>query len=497
MRILLNSFVLIAILSFVNSGAFGQSPKNSAPAVSTVFRLSQTDLPKSLDPHRSRSSSGNFLIQQLYRNFYTYDDQKSYVPELGEACVKLKLKWTCTIKKELTWSDGSAITAQDFVLSFRRIITLPSPRADLLFNIENARDVYDQKKRPEQLGVKALDSRTFEITWTSISPDNDLILMSPLFAPVPKGEYKKDVFSGPYQLSDQNNQRLRLSPNRLYYKKNSRPPVEFQIFEENLAVKAYEKNQLEFLRRVPTAQIPQAEKQPDFHWYSVLRLDSIAFGPELQAKPDLRKSLTESLNYSELQELFHSPGKVGCPGLAAAMADEICYTTAKKIKPLKKPESLVFSYSTSGGDDHRRLGEWLQSQWQKHLGLQLSLQPLENKIFQDLVDTKPPALFRRGLNLENPTCFNALKVFTSDHPDNFIHFKNRTYDELVHDKLAFATEKSAKKICTQALKILMDAHVMIPTGRIHFAIRVSPQWRGWKMNQLNHLDLSELSLAAP
>ena len=158
---------------------------------------------------------------------------------------------------------------------------------------------------------------------------------------------------------------------------------------------------------------------------------------------------------------------------------------------------MVFAYSTSGGDDHRRLGEWLQSEWQKKLNLKLSLQPLENKIFQDLIETKPPAVFRRGLNLENPNCYNALKVFTSEHPDNFIHFQNKKFDVLVLEDLAIANEKSAKKICTQALKILMDSYVMIPTGRIHFAIRVSPRWIGWKINQLNHLDLSELTLASP
>ncbi len=487
---------LTALTSYTAS--FGADPAPLAALKKTdskVFRINQTEAPKTLDPHRLRASSGGFLNQQLYRNFYTYDDKKSYVPELGEACVKNGLKWTCTLKKDLTWSSGLKITAQDFVQSYRRILTLPSPRADLLFNLNNAKDVFEQKKKPEYLGVKAMGTRIIEFTWAVDSPDNDLILMSPLFAPLPLGEFKKDVFSGPYQLSDQNNQRIRLSPNRQYFKKNLRPPVEFQLFEENLAVKAFEKKQIEFLRKVPTAQVLAFKDKPEFHWYSVLRLDSIGFGPELKDQLELRKNLTESLQLEELQGLFHSPGKIGCPGLSESMSDEICYKGSAKIAtPLAHSPALTLSYSTLGGDDHRRLAEWLQSQWQKNLKLSVALQPLENKIFQELMEKKPTALFRKGLNLENPTCYNALQIFTSEHPDNFIQFKNSKYDSLVK-KLRVASPKAKRKICTQALKVLMDSYVLIPTGRIHFAILVSPQWNGWRVNELNHLDLSELKLA--
>ncbi len=459
-----------------------------------VFKLSQTEIPKVLDPHKLRSTSGNFLNQQLYRNFYVYDNKKSYVPELGESCLKKNLIWKCKIKRGLKWSDGSAITALDFVLSARRILTLPAPRADLLFNIENASEVFSQKKPPDELGVKLIDSQTFEITWKTISIDNNLFLMSPLFVPLPNGQYRKDVFSGPYQLSDQNNQHVLLSPNLQYYKKNSRPQIDFQIFEENLAVKAYERNQLDFLRRVPTAQIAGLEKRPDFYWYSVLRFDSIAFGPELKNQFQLRRSLAESLSFSELQNLFKSPGQIGCTGLSDQLSTPICYSQKKtNLQSNKKNSSLnlSFVYSTGGGDDHRRLAEWLQSQWKKNLQINISLQPLENKIFQNLIESKPPPLFRKGLNLEVPTCYHVLQNFISQNPDNYLGFKNKAYDATLA-KLATSSAQKSKKICSQALRILMDSFVLIPTGKIHFAAMVSPRWKGWRLNELNHLDLSEL-----
>lgn len=480
------AFLQVLLLCFFSQLTFGAD--SSAP-----FRLSLSDLPKTLDPHRLRSSSGQFLSQQLYRNFFSYSPDNSYVSELGEKCEKKKLKWVCTIRKEAQWSNGQPITAEDFVLSYQRILTLPSPRADLLFSIKNAREVLAAKMKPESLGVKALSEKTFEIEWLENSPDQDVILMSPLFVPLPRGQFQKRIWSGPYQLTAETNQKVSLNKNPFYLKKNNRPPLEFIVFEENLSVKAYEKGQLDFLRRVPTAQIPKAQNEKDFYWQSVLRMDSIGFGPELQKNPELRRALTESLDFAQIQALFHSPKAFGCFGLPDDLASEICFQGSGSLKLQAKP-SLTFSFSTAGGDDHRRLSEWIQSQWLQKLKLKVKLQPLENKIFQETLEKKGFQIYRRGLNLESPSCYNALEIFTTNHPENSSSLSHSEFDSVVKKLKTTAKPDEQKKLCEEGLRILKNQYAMIPTGRIHFAFRVKPQWKGWKINRLFHLDLSELEL---
>ena len=63
------------------------------------------------------------------------------------------------------WTDGTTITAHDFVYSWRRVIDPASaaPFAYVLYYVRNAREIQQGHKRAEQLGVRAVDDFTFEV----------------------------------------------------------------------------------------------------------------------------------------------------------------------------------------------------------------------------------------------------------------------------------------------------------------------------------------------
>jgi oligopeptide transport system substrate-binding protein len=46
--------------------------------------------------------------------------------------------------------------------------------------------------------------------------------------------------------------------------------------------------------------------------------------------------------------------------------------------------------------------------------------------------------------------------------------------------------------CLKGVELLMNSHLFIPMGPIHFAILVNSSFKGWKLNQMNQLDLSDL-----
>lgn len=462
----------------------------------TPFRLSITEPPKQLDPHRARSSSGQYLSQQLYRNFYRFDEKNNYVSELGETCLKYSSRWVCILKKNLKWSDGSPLVAEDFVKSFQRILTLPSPRADLLFGILNAQAVHDKKMSAEKLGIKALSPTRLEINFEKGYAPQEFILMSPLLVPLPQGEHKEGVASGPYKIKTLTPTKILLEPNSFYFKKTNRPPVELLLYEENLALEAFNKKEIDLLRRVPTALIPTYKDKPDFLWVDVVRLDAIIMGPALFEKPELRKILAESLNYDSMQKLYNSPYRPGCMGLPPSFyqGQEICYQGNQKFENGDSQIKLHYTYSTQGGDDHRRLAEWLQNQWKVNGKIDVSVQGLENKIFLEKIETHPSELYRKGLSPENPTCYGAVEVFHSKHPDNFLQLTDPKFDNLV---LKLSKNPTDKKLCRTALEYLLKAYRMIPTGRISFAYRINPEWKNVRINALNHLDLSELSKKKP
>ena len=70
------------------------------------------------------------------------------------------------------WSDGTVITAEDFVYSWRRLLApeTTAPMAYQLFYVRNAEDIYNGKRGLHELGVRALDDFTFQVDLRSPTP---------------------------------------------------------------------------------------------------------------------------------------------------------------------------------------------------------------------------------------------------------------------------------------------------------------------------------------
>ena len=80
--------------------------------------------------------------------------------------------YTFKLRAGATWSDGSPVTAQDFVFSWQRVVD-PATAAEyayMLAPVVNAEDVTAGKKKPAELGVKAVDDSTFEVTLNAPTP---------------------------------------------------------------------------------------------------------------------------------------------------------------------------------------------------------------------------------------------------------------------------------------------------------------------------------------
>lgn len=467
-------------------------------ASANTFRLHLPSEPGGLDPHKQRSSSASYLIGNLYRNIYRFEDAKGLVPDLGK-CQRKNQSLICEIKQEALWSDGRAVTAQDFLKSYERILTpaTGAMRADLLFPIKNAEAIYTGKKPMKDLGIKAVNTKTLKFDFENGPGEFEYDLANTILAPIKEGEA---AYSGPYKLEQwKKGQHIRLVSNPFYHDKNPhRPAVEFLFIEEDsVALQLYEKNELQFLRRLPTLYIPQFKARKDFHWIPVTRFDYIGFGPELQQDENVRKALTSSLNYPELQKLFSSEGRPGCAGLPDSWYPEKapCFDyDLSKIPKIDEKKKYTMMFSALGGEDHKRVSEWLQNQWKKNTGLQIQMEIKENKIYLQTLRTAPTALFRKGGAPDRATCYSALQTFSEKSAENFINFKSNIFEKTLAELLAAKTDVQKKKLCLEGTLLLMKEHRLIPLGGIHFSMLIKQSWTGWKLNQLNQLDLSGLQL---
>ena len=483
-------------LCFVGFSSF------AAYKVSSPFRLHVLKEPQSLDPQAQGGTSGSYLLQSLHRGLYKYDNKLGLVSDLAEKCTlsKKKTLLTCNLKKNIKWSDGVKIKAKDFVDSIEYLLRNPldSGSGLNLLTLKNANHFLESKTNFAEVGVAALNEETLQFEFSEPQYEFSFNLIQTALSPRPKNEKQ---FSGPYQLKEwKKGERVILTKNPNYLGGNpNRPDVEFLfINEDSTALKLYEKNQLDFLRRLPTSFYKEWKDKKDFKSFEILRFDYYGFNNS-KLNLEQRKALSESLDYLDLQKIYNSIGRPGCAALPESFfakgkipCIDYLIQDPKKSKTSWNKDGLVIGFSSQGGDDHRRLAEWLQAQWKSHLGLELKIQAMENKVFLSQIKDSPPTVFRKGVTLDRPTCLAAVEIFSKDHPENYLKINSPDFEKILVELQKETNSKRAKSLCSKAVQWLLEQYYLIPAGRFDFFTLLKPQYSGLELNLMNQLFLEDL-----
>uniref|UniRef100_UPI0030F42B64 ABC transporter substrate-binding protein n=1 Tax=Xenorhabdus entomophaga TaxID=3136257 RepID=UPI0030F42B64 len=173
--------------------------------------------PASLDPHKADGSSEFDILRDFFERLVDTDKEEKIIPALAESWeTKDNKTWIFHLRKGAKWSDGTPITAHDVVFSFQRLVTPDtiSPYGSYLIQatVVNAQDVLSGKKKPEELGIKALDDSTIEIALERPKAGFLQMLAHPAMSPVSEKVIKKYgskwtqpqffVSNGPFKLSE-------------------------------------------------------------------------------------------------------------------------------------------------------------------------------------------------------------------------------------------------------------------------------------------------------
>lgn len=446
------------------------------------------------------------------------------MPEGAESCLWTSaLRLRCQLRKDEKWSDGKQVLAADYVRSFRRLLakSSKSPSVELLKNVKNALAVNSGTMSADQLGLRATSEFVLEFEFAKADPDFLYKLTASVLAPVRterfpgKGELSGVVFNGPYRVVLWvPRHRIRLEKNPYYKRGNpNRPPVEFVFVDDDqTAVQLYEQKQLSFLRRLPATFFSQYRNQPDFHQIPVSRFDYLGFGEDLKGEPDLRDALSSSLDFYEMKKLFDASGLPGCAGLPDRLLDHArcvkfdlahAKESVAKVRPEVRARAYKLLFSRFAGDDVKHWAEFLQAQWKKNLGIHVELEQMDFVSFLHQLQSRPPAIFRKGIGLESPTCLSALETFATGGSENFLKIAEPDFEAILDrlrretktDKSGFLERPStgSQKACGDGVQFLIDRHLLVPLGAMHFTVLADPRFKGWSLNEMNQLDLSSLT----
>ena len=110
----------------------------------------------SLDPQTASGAAAQLVIGSLFEGLCRIDSEGEVVPGVAERWESRNndTEFTFHLRRDAQWSDGSPVTAQDFLFAIQRALQpeTGTPAVDDLFAIQGARAIYHGEAGMETLG---------------------------------------------------------------------------------------------------------------------------------------------------------------------------------------------------------------------------------------------------------------------------------------------------------------------------------------------------------
>lgn len=491
----------------------------------------------SLDPHLARTLAEGAMARAVFEGLVVADAQtlepRPGVAETWEASPD-GLAYTFHLRAAARWSNGEAVTAQDFVASLRRALApeLGAANASLLHVLRGARAFHrGESKDFATVGVEAPDARTLRLTLEAPCPYFLPLLTHFIWLPVHVPSIRtagpetsrttrwttpeRFVGNGAFRpVEYRPGEFVRLVRNPAYWDAASvrLEGITAYVHSIESEERAFTAGQLHLTDALPVGKLPAyRERRPEvlrvapsygvyLYRVNVTRppLDDARVRRALSAAID-RRVLTANLlsgAYAPAHALT-PPGPAGYtpPALApddAALARRLLDEAG--FGPGKPPRPLEILFNTS--QYHSAIAVAVQEMWRRDLGLEVRLANREEQVANEERARLDYDVARGSWfgDIADPASF--LEIFTTGNANNQTGWSNAGYDRLVAEAARTTDPARRLELFAQAETILLLDAPVIPVF-IYSTIRlVDPRVRGWFDNPLDQHPYKAIFLEA-
>ena len=477
--------------------------------------------PQSLDPHKLSGDWENRIAGDLFEGLVTEDRQAQPVPGMAERWEVSAdgLNYTFYLR-DAKWSDGTAVTAHDFVFAFRRLMNpeTAAKYAWLQFPVKNGEAINKGEAELETLAVDAPDDRTLRITLENPTPYFLGALTHYTAYPIPRHAYEQHgenwvkpeniVSNGPYKAVEWiPGSHVRAVVNTHHHaaaELDIDEVVYYVLEDESAALRRYEAGEFDILTEFPTDHIERlrAERSQELFVAPFQGLYYYVFNhntPELQDR-GVREALSMAVNRPLITEKILGTGTLPAysqvpPGMANYGAPyEISWkddpygerlARAKKMMAgagynADKPLKLVLRYNTN--ENHKRVAVAIAGMW-KSLGVEVELVNTEVKVhYDDLNQNQGFDIARAGWLADYNDPVNMLELLAPENIYNYGRWKNEEFGALMEQAEKETDLEKRAGLFYRAEKIAMDDAANIPIYYYVSRNIVSPKIGGFENN---------------
>ncbi|MEM6050124.1 ABC transporter substrate-binding protein [Erwinia sp. P7711] len=487
---------------FTGSAVAATVPAGVELAEQQAIAINNGSEVSSLDPQKIEGVPESNIILNLLEGLTTTDNQGHVVPGAAESWQSEQGKvWTFTLRKEAKWSNGEPVTAADFVYSWQRLVDpkTASPYASYLqyAHIENIDAILSGKKKPDALGIKALDAHHLQITLSEPVPYFIALTGHTSLKPVNRKAIEQwgdqwtqpehYVGNGAYTLSEWViNEKIVLRRNAGYWN-NAKTVIDSATFlpivSEASDVNRYRSGEIDMTNSaLPPDLFPTLKKTlgAQVHISPLL----CTFYYELNNKrapfndPRVRTAVKLTLDRNIITEKIMGQGQIPAGGFTPPFIDGAELTEpdwmkltqqqrndqAKKLLAeagysSEKPLTFRLLYNTS--DVNKKQAIAAASMWSKNLGAKVAL---DNQEWKTMLDSRHQGNFDVARatwcsDYNEPSTF--LNAMLSNSSNNTAFYKSEKFDALMAKSLTVSDRERAA-IYQQAERQLDNDSAIVP-----------------------------------
>ena len=464
--------------------------------------------PETIDPALNSAVDGGNMLLHSFECLLALDENGQLVPGQAESWETSEdgLTWTFHLRDGLKWSDGSDLTANDFVYSWKRVCDpmVAAPYAETVLSMVEG---YDKAIEGDldALQVVAQDDNTLVVTLSNPCSYFGSLAAFATLSPVQEATVTANgdawatsaatyISNGPFYVSEWvPGSYIMMSKNPYYWNADAikLDGIKWNLIEDsNAAYSAYQTGEVLMIKDVPTEEIPSLKGNADFYVDPIIGTYYISMNLERDAFKDarVRKALSLAIDrdyvantlmqgtYSPADN-FMGPGWIDTDGTQFkdnANGGQSYIDVNNYEADLEEAKQLLadagypdgegfpsISYTTNDAGYHKVVAEYLQQAWAQ-LGIDLQVDIVEWASFTPMRRNGDFDIARNGWVGDYTDPSNMLELFYSTNGNNDGKFSNADFDAAIDLSRTTLDSAERSKALHTAEDILMEETGCIP-----------------------------------
>ena len=508
MPLAVRKFVALTLACFAFVACSKQDSTVDSKPARKEFILGNGAEPSSLDFHKVSGIADLRVAMALFEGLVQEDPLEQGVVSPGVA-----ERWevdasgrvyTFHLRENATWSDGTAVTAEQFVAGAKRVLDpeFGGPLANLFDFIKGAQSYREGSLADfAEVGYTAVDSFTLQIELENPTPFFLQILKIPVFFPWRDAIFEGDaripqVVNGPFAVEEWiPAERLTVARHPKYV--GAREPkidaVTFlPIANPSTEERAFIVGDLHFTNGVPTATKDRlhGSGDPTYREDAHLATGYLLMNTQDASLSDqrLRQALSLSIDRASIAEFVLKQGRSAqsftpdsIPGYEPGQLLPFDPEAAKNLlreweTENGKLENLTLSISMNVNAG--KVAEAMQAMWAEHLGIKVELRQSEWKVYLSSLNNGEYQMGFLAWYGDYVDPYTFLNVFRSTAPSNRARWNSPEYDGLLDKSLVTSGEERIETM-EAAEKLLLTEMPIAPVYWVSQPHRISEKVTGW------------------